>query len=525
MTRPAPTLRDWAVILSVNGIWLSGYAAWLSWWPAPVGMAIVAAAVAFAPGAAWDWIWPRRSRALGGLVARVLITSAAALLLALVACRLLEVAPTQINMWATMAALSNLGLATGWWRGRRLAGPRTTTRRELAVAMVVLGAVVWASTVVATRVVPPLPDHDLEMQGTGYGLLMRLEPRLLTDRGLQYYFAHPPLLHVYIAASFLYQGEVRALQVYDTLTTIADIETTFARAPHLRETRTPNIGFAAVTAALLLLWTFRRSRRWWLSALVVVAYLSSPEVVVRSAYGGYFALSTLATLLMVMAVGAGGRAGVNTGLGLWAVWVNHKVIVVVAGIVLGCIAAARRVSAAVRPGAALVGGAVVGTAAFWVYGYVIAPQDFVTDHLGHHLWQRVIHANPLGYGGYPSLVGLWREFVVHTGWVLLPAGLVLAATDLGRAHGRGTTGAAQSWVLAGVIVVTAAVFSVVDWRMTKHLMPMVLALHMVLTPTRHAAPWRVAAAAATCLWLIVWNIPVVVDLARDFAGFTITPAW
>jgi hypothetical protein len=178
-----------------------------------------------------------------------------------------------------------------------------------------------------------------------------------------------------------------------------------------------------------------------------------------------------------------------------------------------------------RLGATLAGGAVVGTAAFWVYGYVIAPQDFVTDHLGHHLWDRVIHANPLGYGGYPSLVGLWREFVVHTGWVLLPAGLLLAATDLGRSHDRGTAGAAQARVLVGVIVVTALVFSVIDWRMTKHLMPIVLALHMVLTPTRDAAPWRVAAAAATCLWLIVWNIPVLVSLVRDFAGFSITPAW
>jgi len=525
MTRPALTLRDWAVIASVNGIWLSGYASWLWWWPEPVMIAIVAAAVGFAPGAAWDWIWPRRSRALGALVSRVLVTSAVALVLALMAFRLFHVAPTQVGMWAAMAALSNLGLVAGWRLGRRLAGPRTTTRRELAVAMVALAAVLWATTVVATRVVPALPDHDLEMQGTGYALLTRLEPRLRTDRGLQYYFAHPLLLHVYIATSFLYQGELRALQAYDSLTTVAAVDDTFARAPHLLETRTPNIGFAAVTAALLVLWTFRRSRRWWLSGLVVAAYLSSPEVVVRSAYGGYFALSTLATLLMVMSVGRGGRTGVATGLAVWAVWVNHKVIVVIAGIALGHFAAARRTHSGVRPAAALAGGAAVGTALFWVYGYVIAPQDFVTDHLGHHLWQRVIHANPLGYGGYPTLVGLWREFIVHTGLVLLPAGLVLAATDLGRTRDRGAAGTAQSWVLAGVLIVTAVVFSVIDWRMTKHLMPMVLALHMVLTPTRHAAPWRVAAAAATCLWLIVWNIPVVVSLVRDFAGFTVTPAW
>ena len=248
-------------------------------------------------------------------------------------------------------------------------------------------------------------------------------------------------------------------------------------------------------------------------------------MVVRSAYGGYFGLSTLAALLMVTSVKGRHRGRGGAGLAAWALWVNHKLIVVVAGVLLGCIAGARHLRAGLRRGAALAGGAAAGTALFWVYGLVIAPGDFRTAHLGHHLWQRLTHANPLGYGGYPSVAHLWREFIAHTGFVLLPAGLLLAAVDVGRGRDRGTPAVSESWVLLGWIAVTAVTFSVVDWRMTKHLMPMALALHMLLTPARHAAPWRVAAAAASCLWLIAWNIPVLAGLLRDFAGFTITPAW
>jgi len=527
------TRRDWTVIASVNLVWIASHAAWLPLWPGPAGVAIVMAAMCVAPGAAWDWVWPRRSRALGAVVSRLLVSSTIALVLGLAAFRLAGVMPAQSTMWLLMAGAGNAGLLAGWLARRRLAWPRCLTRRELTLAIIVMTGALAVGHVMATRVVPPFPDHDLDLQGTGYALVAHLTPRVLNDRALLYYFAHPPVLHVYVAASFLYQGRIDALQVYDRITMGASgpgdtaaleaIAAEFVRDPKLPETRTPNVGFAAVTAALLLIWGFRRSRRWWLSALIVLAYLSNPEVIVRSAYGGYFALSTLAAVLMVMSACGPRRAGAGTAV--WAALVDHKLIVLVAGSVIGWVAAARRLREGVRRSAVLVVGFAAGTALFWWYGLAIAPMDFVSDHLRHHLWERLAHNNSLGYGGYPSVVGLWREFAAHTGVILLPVALVLAAVDLRRTPERPTRRTPLPWLLLGWIVVTVVAFSVIDWRMTKHLMPMVIALHVLLAPARHAPRWRVAAAALTCFWLVAWNLPAVIGLVRDFAGFVVSPAW
>ncbi len=58
-------------------------------------------------------------------------------------------------------------------------------------------------------------DQDLEVLATGFGLLTRFEPLLLTDRHGVYFFAHPPLLHFYVAGSFLFQGSLDELETYD----------------------------------------------------------------------------------------------------------------------------------------------------------------------------------------------------------------------------------------------------------------------------------------------------------------------
>jgi hypothetical protein len=68
----------------------------------------------------------------------------------------------------------------------------------------------------ATRIVPVLGDQDDEVQGTAYGLVHRLKPSLLTGRNTEYMFAHPPLLHVFVAGSLLYYNLVDELVVYDS---------------------------------------------------------------------------------------------------------------------------------------------------------------------------------------------------------------------------------------------------------------------------------------------------------------------
>jgi hypothetical protein len=61
--------------------------------------------------------------------------------------------------------------------------------------------------------------------------------------------------------------------------------------------------------------------------------------------------------------------------------------------------------------------------------------------------------------------------------------------------------------------------------MTKHLMPILLPLHLALTPDRNAPTWRVAIPVAALLLVLSYNAWEVWGLAQDFSGFRVTPDW
>ena len=392
----------------------------------------------------------------------------------------------------------------------------------------------------ATQVVPAQKDHDLEIQGTGYALLDRFEPLLLTDRGTVYYFAHPPLLHFCVAGSFLYFDELEKLQVYDASSqraqaalagrsfvlektpvagrqvvgikngdyvlyragrgssraSVTSVETAriyenFFRTPHLLATRAPTIFLAALTVAGLGIWAGHLSGQSWLGLLTGLVYATNPEVFVRSSYGGYFGITNFLTLLLMAAIAHDARRELETGLergfrsasffsAFLLALANHKLILFPLALVVWEMirfeAAAHRLRAALFHPALL--GFCAGTALFWVYGFAIDVGVFWQDHIRNHLLDRVTHQNPLGYSGYPSVAGLWTEFWKHTGFLLLPLGgasLVRLALSPSSSRGRAATDA-PAWLIW--VVFTAVAYSVVDWRMTKHLMPMLLPLFL-----------------------------------------------
>ena len=67
-------------------------------------------------------------------------------------------------------------------------------------------------------------------------------------------------------------------------------------------------------------------------------------------------------------------------------------------------------------------------------------------------------------------------------------------------------------------------FTVTDWRMTKHLVPMLLPLHLGLVPDRKAPSWRTVVPVLTLLLVMAWNVRELRLLIDNFAGFEITPA-
>ncbi len=478
----------------------------------------------------------------------------------------------------------------------------------------------------ATRVVPPMQDHDLDIQSPAYSLLTRFTPEVVNDRGLLHYFAHPLLLNCYEGASFLYFGELDYLARFDAATDrvrraesgvsvepvvsefcrfsptrlgrdrvphgdgrdeagmtrhrVLDVEEgnyrfdpplgewyrrgemehglgklparefevqmlydDYRREPRPLQTRTPNIFLAALTVALLGAWIARRTGLWWLALLVSLTYATSPEVFVRSSYGGYFAISMFALLQILLAVErlASDRsraAWVGCLLaGLFAAVANNKLVLLPAALVFWELAraqaggVARRLARAI--GHPVVLGFALGTIGFWIYGLGISPADFWDDHVRFHLVNRIVHENTFGHAGYPTVAGLWQEFWEHTGYVLLPLGIVALGFlcwkreigENGSEAGQVTRGWRNMPGLWAIwFLLTAVAFSLIDWRQTKHLTPLLLPL--CLAPARWAVSGRTVLILVSVLFvgLLAWNLGMLATLADGFGVSPIAPA-
>src|SRR5262249_52011877 len=117
-----------------------------------------------------------------------------------------------------------------------------------------------------------------------------------------------------------------------------------------------------------------------------------------------------------------------------------------------------------------------GWATFALYGLAISPQDFITDHLVGHVAGQLTLEGVEFFGhdfSYPSVTALWIEFIDHSGWLLgllAAAAGVYAATKIRDAHGL-----LLIWIAIGAVV-----FSVVEWRQTKHLAHLLPALAMLV---------------------------------------------
>src|SRR6185503_7433804 len=544
------------------------------------------------PSAGWIDLARLRSRRLGSLMIRLLAVSTAVFLSSVVILKALGIEPSAPALWNSLWLLTAAGLACSRMFGKQdVARPRVLARPELtllvACSAAAYGLFFWG----ATQVVPPVEDQDLEVSGTGYSLLTRLEPVLLTDRHSVFFFAHPPLLHFFTAGSYALSGALPDLRFYfeasqrvrdawegrppqiggevvelkghpielpvppgeyrimgaqgtDYLVKSASGEQTslsvesveldrvyahYLQYPRLIESRSPNLFFAAMTVGLLAFWASRISHKWWMGLLAAAVYATSPEVLVRSSYGGYFAVGGLACILLLLTAEARWRAGGALWpallAGAFAALVDHKLIVLPVALALGALVNWRRPVSVLRSIHPAMTGFIAGYALFWVWGLAIAPDAFVADHLHHHFVDRITHNNPFGYGGYPSAIDLWKEFNDHTGYLLMPLGIGLLIWELRRIRTvrSDLTRQRLDWLLW--FGVTAVVFTIIDWRMTKHLAPLVLSLCLALLPAPRAARWRIAVPVAAFVLVLAVNAISLAGLVNDFDSYIVTPSW
>ncbi|MBN2475932.1 MAG: hypothetical protein JXB62_15075 [Pirellulales bacterium] len=471
-----------------------------------------------------------------------------------------------------------------------------------------LGAVLFLAAHVlyfhgATRVVPLLEDQDFHVFPCSYGLLTRGEPLHVSHLQTYYHFAHPPLMEFCIAGSFLYFDQFESLAYYDEASRRAlaarngidfapfggtvgglakgtvenhrvvgrdgpdylvepplndgsrrieiwRLENAvmvqhYERDPQRLPARATNVFLAAWTVAWLGCWIGRRAGKWPLAIVVPLAYATSPEVFVRSSYGGYFAGSNFAAWMLLTAVeqrpsesrrswwAACSASAVFLGL------VNQKLVLLPAALVLWRLLDWTEGTISRRAAKALLHPAVVGFAAglavFWAWGLSVAPADFWQMHVRIHFLDRLIHYSPFEFGNYPSRAGLWIEFWQHTGYALLPLGIMtLAALWLRGARpvtdeGHGSRDADRPVFSPGLWVawtlLTAVAFTLVDWRETKHLGPLFLSLFVAPACWAATSPIRLRLVCVLMLGLTLWNLDAIWGLVRDFASFSVTPQW
>lgn len=519
-------------------MFLAGHPAWAHHLPLPVRSLLVGLVLFLVPAIGWL----RASgvaRIAGATLAAHVAVSFVLFLVSIGVARQGVIEMQAAPAWNVLWLLANVGFLIAAYRPARLPWLKWSTPAVVLGGCLFLasyGLYDWA----ATRVVTPQHDHDLEVQGTAVALLSRFEPLLLTDRGSVYFFAHPPLLHFHVAASSLFHGTLAGLRYYDEAsqrarqsgtreTAAAEIATMYRRYgenPHSRETRAPNVFLAAVTVGLLGVWVRRLSGHWWMGALAAAAYGLNAEVLVRSSYGGYFAIGAFLSLPLLIAVRpmlAGRLRWRSTVLsGALLAIADHKTVLLPISLAASALIRSGRLLRAVLHPAVI--GFLIGTGLFWTYGLLTNAALFIQDHFRHHVVDRLVHDNPLGYAGYPTVAALWGEFISHTGYVLVPAGLAFLVTDTFlRATSRATRAQRGTWLT--YVLVTAAAFSIVDWRMTKHLALLIMPLVLAFAPPRRSPQWRVIAAAAGLTAVVIVGCLDLISLARDFSAYRVTPQW
>jgi hypothetical protein len=518
------------------------------------GAVVLAAAAMLAP-AAPGWILSAGrlppTRAAAALLSVTLLHLAAMLTL-----RVLRAEPTPAAFAAVLAWWTALAVAAAAWRSPAVRPPRDPAPWCLGAAAFLLFA--WSGT----SVVPPLEDQDSEVQGTANGMVRELAPVSLMNRGRLHFFAHPPLLHVFSAATITLGGRLEVVRpAYDVareelaklpaderrrgpaavVRALRDpprvpdraflwhsrVFRAFREDPALLATRAPNFVLGAFAVVLVFAWARRLGAGTPDAALAAAAYATLPEIVVRSSYGGYYALSA-ATFVSAgwLAAERRHRGSFAGTAGALAALANHKALVVGAA----ALAAAwlRR-----RPAAAVVlAGITAGTALFWAWGLAIAPGDFVGEHLLDHGIKRFALGEATTRGGasvYPSRLGVWGEFATNHGWPWVAAAAAALVWGAARAAKRAAEpdplGEAVE-ILVPWLLVGAAVFTWIDWRQTKHLALLVPAATILVAAMLCASPPRARAVVRLVLAAaVLWNIAGLVRLVRDFDSLKVTPIW
>lgn len=390
-------------------------------------------------------------------------------------------------------------------------------------------------------------DNDLELQGTAYSMATTLTPAMLTDRATTYYFAHPPLVHIFSTYVFIlnnkleetkyfYEYAIKAEQVFNGKLEVGDVVKyfdknnlefsgkiiniddnnvyfkdplsstlsyfykthgnaqpkqldistvksikiwnliqeeydRFMKNSLIFETRLIHFYLTALSFAIFFLIVKQISNSYRYSILGTMAYLSLPEMIVLLSYDLYASITNLLlTITAYLIVKYNYSENKIYALALYAAGFllgisNHKaVIIALAAIFIYIFCGKPEIKYLSK---SLFFGFLSGTGLFWLYGFSIDKNQFLSDHVFYHIINRALHINQLGYGGYPSLLLLWNQFVNTYGVYICIISLISLLLVILRKVKSANDASLMfiAWIICGIIV-----FSIVDWRQVRHLL-------------------------------------------------------
>jgi hypothetical protein len=241
-----------------------------------------------------------------------------------------------------------------------------------------------------------------------------------------------------------------------------------------------------------------------------------PEFLIRGSYGGYFAAASLLSLLVVEALDERGAGAGAAGASALAFLADQKGALVPAAWALAAPWSAGWRRLVPLAGAA---GALV---LFAAYGWAVDARGFSYDFLQEHVLRRLaptdVRFTASGTHSYPSIPALWVEFGAHYGLLLTAWGAWATLKTL-----RSERPAARAAALS--VLLGAVVFSLTDWRQTKHL-AQVVPLGLVAI----AAAWPRSERGRRLAWVaamlvVAWNLWTTWPLVSDFSALRPSTIW
>lgn len=401
--------------------------------------------------------------------------------------------------------------------------------------------IVFSTLIVVYYGVHRIPKNHLDdiFISTAYGLTHSFKPHSpIVSPPI--YFAHPILSHYFSCFALVLTDQI------NFLSNLSDSKwgDLIASNPFLLfSLRTPYIFLTVLFNITLYILLTKLTNSNWLSLLGVALYQTLPEVFVRSSLPSYATITNLCLLLIAyFYIFYSGDKKFSTSfylLGIFTLLFCHKSLFIIIPIFLHQLWRKKNILKIIST--KIIIGFFIGLLLWTAYGLSISPKAFIHNFYRVHLIDRLLHIKgPRIYlpphqiaeykdkpeVKYPSPLQLWSEFSHSLGAPLLFLGVLsvlylpiykrkMEVKDKGE-----NVDIFSFWFIVGALI-----FSMVDWRQTKHLMlitpPIVISLVILTVQKKYL---RFITSSIICC-IIMRNILFILKLVENFGYYQPSPSW